>query len=624
MKLSPKILVVTGVLLLVVIGTVVWRRGWQGEKDPGAGGQGTGTEVTGAPQVENGPARVASASDGWKELDDPAADGWESEVLHRLLKKKLALLAQFVISGEPGEEGFGTVVAGEVEGSNLVPTDLEPVWSQGGVVVKRGVGLSGTDYRDPSGFVSAVQMVSRALGGKAETRRCAFKVVAIRPGPAGLQARVSVECARVDGTGVVEQHAEWMTTWQVSPGREDARLVGVILQGFEQSEGPGRLFTDCTESILEANDSYRRQLLRGYPYWLQRIQDTRQMTLLGTPGTALGDVNGDGLEDLYLCQAGGLPNRLYVQRPDGTLRDATAESGTGWVESSRAALLVDLDNDGDQDLAVATYARLVLARNDGSGRFEVMTVLETGIGSMGISAIDFDNDRDLDLYVCHYSRGDLDLEAGATVIGSGGRFVYHDANNAGRNYFFRNEIEGEKWKLQDVTEESGLDVNNRRFSLAAAWEDFDNDGDQDLYVANDFGRNNLYRNDEGSFTDIAPEMMGEDKASGMSVSWGDVNRDGRMDLYIANMFSAAGNRIAPQEGFSLGSSKEVRDALLRFARGNTLLVQEEGRFKDMSEELGVTMGRWAWSSIFTDINNDGWDDLLVANGYITTPDPGDL
>ena len=85
MKLSSKILVVTGVLLLVVLGAVVWRRG-PGEKDPGAAGQGSGTEGNGAPQVENGPARVASVSDGWKELDDPAADGWESEVLHRLLQ----------------------------------------------------------------------------------------------------------------------------------------------------------------------------------------------------------------------------------------------------------------------------------------------------------------------------------------------------------------------------------------------------------------------------------------------------------------------------------------------------------------------------------------------------------
>ena len=78
------------------------------------------------------------------------------------------------------------------------------------------------------------------------------------------------------------------------------------------------------------------------------------------------------------------------------------------VESSRSALLVDLDNDGDQDLAVTTYARLVLAKNDGTGRFEVAAILETGIGAMGVSAADYDGDGDLDLYVCHYSAGNME------------------------------------------------------------------------------------------------------------------------------------------------------------------------------------------------------------------------
>ena len=94
---------------------------------------------------------------------------------------------------------------------------------------------------------------------------------------------------------------------------------------------------------------------------------------------------------------------------------------------------------------MVAYARLVLASNDGKGRFKVMKILETGIGAMGVSAADYDGDGDLDLYLCHYSRGDLDLDAGATVIGSGGQFVYHDANNAGRNYFYRNDSGGEGW-----------------------------------------------------------------------------------------------------------------------------------------------------------------------------------
>jgi hypothetical protein len=186
-----------------------------------------------------------------------------------------------------------------------------------------------------------------------------------------------------------------------------------------------------------------------------------------------------------------------------------------------------------------------------------------------------------------------------------------------------------QWRFTNVTKQAGLDVNNRRFSFACAWEDFDNDGDQDLYVANDFGRNNLYRNDEGRFIDVAAEAGVEDISAGMSVNWGDYDNDGWMDLYVSNMWSSAGNRIAYQSRF-LGARAD-RGTLADFqrhARGNSLFRNlsrnGEPTFRDVSIEAGVTMGRWAWSSRFVDINNDSWEDLIVANGNITQEDTSDL
>jgi hypothetical protein len=169
-----------------------------------------------------------------------------------------------------------------------------------------------------------------------------------------------------------------------------------------------------------------------------------------------------------------------------------------------------------------------------------------------------------------------------------------------------------------------LHTNNQRHSLAAAWEDVDNDGDQDLYVANDYGPNCLYRNDNGRFVDVAQLAGVVDFGSGMSVSWGDYDRDGRMDLYVGNMFSSAGNRITPQSQFLPSASQERRDVYQRFAKGNSLFRNRAERFQETGLLAGVEMGRWAWSSVFADVDNDGWDDLLVANGYITTEDSGDL
>jgi hypothetical protein len=181
------------------------------------------------------------------------------------------------------------------------------------------------------------------------------------------------------------------------------------------------------------------------------------------------------------------------------------------------------------------------------------------------------------------------------------------------------------WKFTDVTAPSGLDQNNRRFTFAAAWEDVDNDGDMDLYVANDFGRNNLYRNDGGKFTDIAAQAGVEDISAGMSVTFGDVNHDGLMDLHVSNMFSSAGNRITYQRQFNPDAAGDDRDAFQRHARGNSLFLNNDGQtFTDASVESGITMGRWAWSSLFRDIDNDTFDDVVVANGNISHEDTKDL
>jgi hypothetical protein len=223
------------------------------------------------------------------------------------------------------------------------------------------------------------------------------------------------------------------------------------------------------------------------------------------------------------------------------------------------------------------------------------------------------------------SSNSQDKEGDAAQLGR--PIPYHDANNGGRNVLFRNDT---NWRFTDATIELGLDQNNRRYSFAPTWEDYDDDGDPDLYVANDYGRNNLYRNDRDEFgnvhfTDVAAEAGVEDISAGMSASWGDADGDGDRDLYVSNMWSSAGNRIAYQRNFQTSINDAVRGEFQRHARGNSLFLNNgDGTFRDASEETGVTMGRWAWGSRFVDLNNDSKQDIIVSNGFLTQSDSGDL
>ena len=148
------------------------------------------------------------------------------------------------------------------------------------------------------------------------------------------------------------------------------------------------------------------------------------------------------------------------------------------------------------------------------------------------------------------------------------------ANNGAPNALYKN-LGG--LQFRDATEESGLDENNRRFSHAAGWEDFDNDGDMDLYVANDYGRNNLYRNDGGTFRDVAAEVGVEGPGGRHVGGWADYNRDGWMDLYVSNMFSSAGGRISNHSKFQRNLSEDVRREFRRHARGNSLFANSGKR-----------------------------------------------
>ncbi len=406
----------------------------------------------------------------------------------------------------------------------------------------------------------------------------------------------------------------------------DQRGGGWVLRSFQlepmrESTGPaaGR-FQDITGKALGHNTSFRHQLALSLDEWRGRLDEATGIDVYGHNGVAIGDYNGDGLEDIYVCQPSGLPNRLYRANGDGTFDDVSAAAGVDVLDASTMALFADLDNDADQDLLIVAGANLLLFVNDGKGKFSRRTdagFREADATFTSAAIADYDRDGDLDIYVCAYDFWTPGADYDAPT-------PYYDATNGPPNILYRNRGDG---TFEDATASSGMNHNNNRFSFAASWADYDNDGWPDLYVANDFGRNNLYRNNgDGTFSDVAAKAGVEDLGAGMSVSWGDADGDGRLDLYVSNMWSSAGQRLTFNPAFaSVAAATDVRSAFQRQARGNSLFRNNgDGTFRDVSIQAGVEFGRWAWASGFLDYDNDGRLDIFVTNGYITGPDTHDL
>jgi tetratricopeptide (TPR) repeat protein len=381
------------------------------------------------------------------------------------------------------------------------------------------------------------------------------------------------------------------------------------------------IFADVTSHALGANPSYDSQLRYGVDYWRTLLDGACGIDVYGHNGISFADVDGDGLDDLYICQPAGLPNRLYRNRGDGTFEDITDKSGLGILENTSCALFADFDNDGRQDVIIVRLDGPVLFLNQGGGRFkarpDAFRFQNPPQGSFtGAAIADYDCDGWLDIYFCLYS-----YYQGADQY----RYPapYYDAENGPPNFLMLNERDG---TFRDVTRESGMDVNNRRFSFCCAWGDSDGDGWPDLCVVNDFGRKNLYRNNrDGTFTDVATEADVEDVGAGMSACWLDHDNDGRQDLYIANMWTPAGLRLTDQDIFQKTSGEQARALFRKHAMGNSLYRNRDGRsFENVSARSATEIGRWSWCSDSWDFDHDGFPDLYIANGMVSGPNRNEL
>ena len=451
-----------------------------------------------------------------------------------------------------------------------------------------------------------------------------------------LQTLVRYE---VVGTGNRFYREQRVGNWRLVWGRSsqgEFRVRSWQAMDETQSRADGPSYLDVTAAAFGGNASFGAQLQHGTDHWRTVLDTACGIDIYGHNGVSVGDIDGDGFDDLYVCQPGGLPNRLYRNRGDGTFEDITESAGVGVIENTACALIVDVDNDGCQDLIVVRANGPMLFLNEGGGKFRQKANAFQFANPLqgtftGAAAADYDRDGWLDIYFCLYVyyQGTEQYKYPSP---------YFDAENGPPNFMMRNQRDG---TFRDVTAEAGLNQNNTRYSFCCGWNDFNRDGWPDLYVVNDFGRKNLYRNNgNGTFTDIAAQAGVEDVGAGMSVCWSDFDNDGLEDLYVADMWTAAGERISTQDVFQKDASPEARSLYRKHAMGNSwfrnmfrnmlrsspgnALNNGGGVFEDATTAAGVGIGRWAWSSDAWDFDHDGFQDLYVVNGMVTGPTRDDL
>ena len=325
---------------------------------------------------------------------------------------------------------------------------------------------------------------------------------------------------------------------------------------------------------------------------------------IGT-GVAIGDYDGDGRPDIFVVsKTEGC--RLFRNLGGYKFEDVTEKAGVGATPGvwNEGATFVDINNSGRLDIYVCrTGAPNLLYINQGDGTFKEMAHaygLDVNDASVMAAFCDYDRDGWLDVYV---TVNVLDI-------------AKHP--NGQRGYLFHNNGNG---TFTNVTEAAGISGESQ--SHSATWWDFENDGWPGLYVANDYGvPDRLYRNNrDGTFTDVASEVLPHTAFSSMGADIGDVNNDGFIDFLVADMAATTHQKDQHSLADARGRTEEKPDSGLapKYHRNALLLNTGTGHFLEAANLAGLAATDWTWSPRFADLDNDGHLDLFVTNGYPRDP-----
>jgi hypothetical protein len=327
------------------------------------------------------------------------------------------------------------------------------------------------------------------------------------------------------------------------------------------------------------------------------LKPESRLFTIASGGVALGDVNGDGLVDIYLtCFLD--KNKLYINK--GNLKFEEAPASAGVSDSSGfgfGATMVDIDADGDLDIYVTKYNKEPnkLFVNDGKGNF-VDKAKEYGLdrAANGIQSTFFDYDLD----------GDLDV-----LIMNNGIHKFGHRHVGVTPSMMRNNGDG---TFSDVSAMCGID--HKAFGLSATASDVNNDGWPDVFIANDFEEKDyLYINQQnGTFKRQTKDSIPHTVTFGMGNDVSDFNNDGWNDMIVVDMLPEKHERLNTQF-LNFSTFSNTFDSS-QFVQNVLQLNRRNGRFSDVAQLSGVEATEWSWSSFFADLDNDGWKDIFIANG----------
>jgi hypothetical protein len=463
-------------------------------------------------------------------------------------------------------------------------------------------------------------------------------------------------------------HGDLSLTW-VAPVSEGGpwRIESLVGKHFDAAEAASLPFEDVLDRVirdpaqrLRARGWQRSEMFAGFiahirngtkkleefvAFLTKQLLEKGDDSTLGAAGVAIVDINGDGWEDFFVGVPDDEPAMLFVNRGNGTFEQRAKQLGLDY-KFVRSALFADFDNDGDPDAFLARNLERSLYLSNDNGRFVDRSASHVGVPlphfALSIAAADYNGDGLLDVYLTtgftaygvatqwdaiHRAeqRGEAvdkkihagylsDQQASELYARMSAPPAHPVLHRPGPPNLLLENLGGGKF-APDPDSNDTLALWQQ--SLAATWGDYDADGDEDLYVANDFGPNRLFRNDgSGKFEEISETTGTADIGFGMGASWGDYDEDGRLDLYVTNMFSKAGRRITATAG------SEQRIA--QMARGNSLFRQrDDGSFEKVSgleapAQL-VEAGGWGWGSQFVDVDNDGDLDIYAMSGNYSIP-----